>query len=125
MSAKEVLQERMHINMEILDADLKTIAWQWESALEQLNYAGNPGNRRQAMFLLTIITIAYLRGRGCKMGNYKGFQTHIGTMVLFSACVWMKAEEEGEIMFPLLHQCLADGDYDVIGEAEKILRGNR
>ena len=54
--------------------DLNELSRQWHLVVSNIEYASSP----VAMRLLSALIMAYLRGRGLRMGNQEGLARHMG-----------------------------------------------
>ena len=131
MDAIELTRQALGIDAKSFNADLVDIAYR----LEQIIAPNDKGGSKQVMTTLIELAGAYLRGRGYKMGNWRGVRAHKVKQALICTSVIMKVEEKGEIFFPALHRLgfgsVEQGcstmkglgvNYDILDEAERILR---
>ena len=80
----------MYINIDglrVSQSDVRQLSSQWRGVLETMDHASSG----LALRVLSAIVKSYLRGRGCRMGNFAGLIRHynkaatLTTTVMFDA----------------------------------------
>jgi len=66
------LPRQLGIKKQILEADIRDMAWVWEEAVGEICQP----SPRAVFSILRVGTRSYLRGRGLRMGNWQGWEQH-------------------------------------------------
>jgi hypothetical protein len=130
---KDRIATILGIPLSVLKADIADISWTWEILVED-----NRADKKQAVRSLRGLVRSYIRGRGCRMGNYQGFMKHRLTYAYLCTEVVRYVIDEGEILLPHLHtlgfnslesalNILRDeiSQPDIMEQAEQILKEHR
>lgn len=72
--------------IKVSQTDLNELARQWHLVVSNIEYASSA----MAMRLLSALIMAYLRGRGLRMGNQEGLVKHMGKV---SALIQVVSED--------------------------------
>ena len=122
----ETLSTALGVKSRIVNADIKDLAWLWEEALKEANFA----DPRLAFYVLRAVSRSYLRGRNLRMGNFKGLWRHQWTEVgLMTILVRYVSDDE---VFDCLHKAgvtsvksftsALNSYFDILNEANRILQ---